>query len=213
MRTAPTDSFIWRDIETGLSGLVGALAVAIYDGDTPIIALTTTGVNEIDASGVYEATFASAPDTAGDYTLFASLDGTLSPDQVVTEVLTVTANAPFDPPSGNTYADATEFARILKITDPTPEQTAAMNRALIAASYEIDTEIDAVTPPPDLSSEQLALAQEVCLERANEHWAQAEAPFGLVGLGSEIGPAHTATDTWKRHAAKLAPLKQQWGLA
>jgi hypothetical protein len=111
------------------------------------------------------------------------------------------------------YADVSELARILKITSPTTEQTEAMLRALDAASLEIDTEIDAVTPPNTYIDEELALVQEVCLERANEHWAQAEAPFGLVGLGNEIGPAHTATDTWKRHAAKLAPLKEQWGLA
>jgi hypothetical protein len=51
------------------------------------------------------------------------------------------------------------------------------------------------------------------LERAVEHWRQQESPFGLIALGVDIPAERSATDSWNRHAAKLAPLKQQWGLA
>ena len=56
-------------------------------------------------------------------------------------------------------------------------------------------------------------SSQVNLERAVEHWRQQESPFGLVGLGPEMGSSFTARDSWERHAHKLAPLKDQWGLA
>jgi hypothetical protein len=212
MNARPTVPFTWTPIETGETGLVGTLAVGIYDGDTAIVALTTSGVNEIGSTGVYEADMALAPDDAGAYVLIASLDGSLDPDQVLTEVLLITSSAPFDTPSGNTYATRDELARILKIVNPNAEEQAAMDRVLLAAAGEIDSEID-FSGANDLTGWQIALASEVNLERAVEHWRQEESPFGLLGLGSEVGPTHTATDSWSRHANKLAPLKEQWGLA
>jgi hypothetical protein len=212
MNARPTVPFTWTPIETGETGLVGTLAVGIYDGDTAIIALTTSGVNEIGSTGVYEADMALAPDDAGAYVLIASLDGSLDPDQVLTEVLLITSSAPFDTPSGNTYATRDELARILKIVNPNADEQAAMDRVLLAAAGEIDSEID-FSGANDLTGWQIALASEVNLERAVEHWRQEESPFGLLGLGSEVGPTHTATDSWSRHANKLAPLKEQWGLA
>lgn len=106
-------------------------------------------------------------------------------------------------------ADTTELARILKITSPTPAQTAAMQRVLDAASGEVLAEIGADTT---LESWQQQLATEVCLERAVEHWQQQEIAFGLIGIGTEF-PTRIARDTWERHANKLAPLKESWGLA
>jgi hypothetical protein len=110
------------------------------------------------------------------------------------------------------YATVTELARILKIRAPSAEQTAAMNRVLMVATGEINSEID-LGDSGGLSGWQLALAQEVTLERAVEHWRQQESPFGLIALGVDIPAERSATDSWNRHAAKLAPLKQQWGLA
>ncbi len=105
------------------------------------------------------------------------------------------------------YADAAELAAILKV-NPTSNAD-ALDRVLLAAAGEINAE----TGRTDLAGWEIALATEVNLERAVEHWQQMKSPFGIVGLGVEIGPAHTATDTWNRHAAKLAPLKRSWGLA
>jgi hypothetical protein len=110
------------------------------------------------------------------------------------------------------YATVTELARILKIRQPTDEQTDAMERVLLTAAGEINAEIDLDTDE-GLSSWQLALAQEVNLERAVEHWRQQESPFGLLALGPEMEAARTARDSWERHALKLAPLKSRWGLA
>ena len=118
------------------------------------------------------------------------------------------------------YADADELARVLKIRNVTAAQQDAMERVLDVAAGEIDAEIgftlddDGLQESP-LAGWQLALVSEVNLERAVEHWRQQEAPFGLLGLGTEFGGGaeRTASDSWNRHANKLAPLKQSWGIA
>ncbi len=106
------------------------------------------------------------------------------------------------------YATVAELARILKIRTPTAEQTAAMTRVLSAAAQEINAELGRAQPfgdpPPNL-------VVEVNLERAVEHWSQGEIPFGIVGLG-DTGAVYTARDTWDRHAHKLSPLKESWGV-
>lgn len=110
------------------------------------------------------------------------------------------------------YAGTTELARVLHIRQATGEQGTAMQRVLDAASYEINDECNGSgtvffgTPYP-------ALAVEVCLERAVEHWQQQESAFGIVGLGGDAVPVTTARDSWGRHAHKLEPLKSTWGLA
>jgi hypothetical protein len=110
------------------------------------------------------------------------------------------------------YGTVDELFRILKIRTPSDDQTQAADRVLSAATGEIDSEIDL---PDDeaLSGWQVALATEVCLERAVEHWRQQESPFGLLGLDAVGAVAFASKDSWGRHAEKLAPLKQQWGLA
>ncbi len=110
------------------------------------------------------------------------------------------------------YATVSELARILKIRSPTDEQTDAMERVLLSAAGEINSEID-LADDAGLAGWQVALAAEVNLERAVEHWRQQESPFGLLALGPELGAERTARDSWERHALKLAPLKGQWGLA
>lgn len=113
----------------------------------------------------------------------------------------------------SSYGSVSELFRILKIRNPSEEQTTAAERVLLAAAGEINSEVD-LADDASLSSWQIALATEVCLERAVEHWRQQEAPFGLLPVGGELGGAErTARDTWDRHAHKLAPLKSQWGLA
>lgn len=110
------------------------------------------------------------------------------------------------------YATVTELARILKVRSPSAEQTVAMNRVLVAAAGEINAEID-LADDAGLEGWQLALAAEVNLERAVEHWRQQESPFGLLAVGVDVPAERTARDSWERHALKLAPLKSQWGLA
>lgn len=110
------------------------------------------------------------------------------------------------------YADATELARLLKVNETT--YATQLAEVLDAAAGEIDSELglfedDAVAMSEDW---QLALASQVNLERAQEHWHQRQISFGVLGLESEA-PVRLARDTWDRHAHKLAPLKESWGLA
>lgn len=110
------------------------------------------------------------------------------------------------------YATVSELARILKIRAPSDEQTDAMERVLLAAAGEINSEVD-LASDEGLSSWQLALAAEVNLERAVEHWRAQESPFGLLAIGVDVPAERTAQNSWNRHAEKLAPLKSQWGFA
>jgi hypothetical protein len=106
------------------------------------------------------------------------------------------------------YGTTAELGRILKITRPTPAQLTAMDRVLAAASGEVNAEIDRVDA---LAGWQIQLATEVTLERAVEHWQQQEVPYGI--WENAVGPVVVGRDTFDRHALKLAPLKQQWGMA
>jgi len=107
------------------------------------------------------------------------------------------------------YGTTAELARILSIRTPTADQTASMECVLLVATGEVLNEIGRT----DLAGWETALATEVVLERAAEHWNQLTSPFGFVGLGAETGPAVAARDSWDRHAFKLAPLKGSWGIA
>jgi hypothetical protein len=216
MNVAPGATFEWP-LEIGETGLVGTLSVAIDDGaGATVVAAATTGIIELDVGGTPTGTYVAsrtAPATGGEYLLLASTDGSFDPDTVVTEQLVVTANAPFDPPTGDTYATVDELARILKIRTPSIDQENAMARVLLTATGEIDAEIDRSVDDDDLAGWQLALVAEVALERAVEHWRQQESPFGIIGIGADLMPTRSARDTWDRHALKLAPIKTRWGLA
>jgi hypothetical protein len=110
------------------------------------------------------------------------------------------------------YAGTEELARVLKIRSASAEQGTALDLCIESAWYEINDEcfgdgtVAFGTPYP-------ALAVEVNLERAVEHWQQREAAFGIIGLGADIVPVTTARDSWGRHAHKLQPLKTVWGIA
>lgn len=105
------------------------------------------------------------------------------------------------------YATTSELAAILHVREN--DNLAALTRVLTAAAAEIDAELgrtSAFAEPP-------ALVVEVNLERAVEHWQQMKSPFGILGLGAESGPTLTARDSWQRHAHKLAPYRETFGLA
>ena len=110
------------------------------------------------------------------------------------------------------YASVDELARLLRVN--ATQRHNALMRALKAAAFEIDSEVGTadITGAATPYSNPPALVREVNLERAVEHWKQAETPFGIVGLG-DLQSVYTARDTWDRHAHKLAPLKASWGLA
>ncbi len=107
------------------------------------------------------------------------------------------------------YITVEELASVLQVNAAT--RRAALQRVIDCASYEIDQETGRTDA---LAGFELQLAAEVTLERSVEHWQQGKSPFGFLGLqGGETGGAFVSTDTWNRHAHKLAPLKQSWGLA
>lgn len=111
------------------------------------------------------------------------------------------------------YADTTELARILKIRTPSDEQEAALDRVLEAAAGEIDAWVDLAEDASLTEAWQIALLEQVNLERAAELWKLQEVQFGIVGLDSETGATHMSRDTFAKHAITLAPLKSQWGFA
>jgi hypothetical protein len=112
----------------------------------------------------------------------------------------------------SSFVSIDELFRVLKIRTPTPEQRAAGARVLSTAYVEILHEID-LPADVELTSAQRAIAAEVNLERAVEHWTQQEAPFGLVELTGIGSAERVARNSFERHAEKLAPLKAGWGIA
>jgi hypothetical protein len=212
MRARPgsTDQLL---VDWGATGATLGVRVLDNEGGTEIA--RQTGFVEFPAgSGIYYLDPFTFPETAGSYTLLYDDDGgTAALGHTAIEELTISSSYPDDVVSGDSYVDTDELFRVLQIRQPTADQITAGERCLVAASFEIDQEIDFEADADALGGGALALAREVCLERAVEHWRQGGAPFGLVGFGADSGAAFVARDTWDRHAFKLAPIKQQWGFA
>lgn len=181
---------------------------ATEDGSYTVIDTVSLGTPDVDPSDPAARSFTTVLGTTTDqWYRVVFLDAVLTtsePTQPVQNSFSAIIDA-------EPYAATAELARILKIRTPSIEQTAAMERVLSAAAGEINSEIGRTNS--DLSGWEASLAEEVNLERAVEHWEQGGAPFGIVGLGAALGATHTATDSWNRHANKLAPLKTSWGLA
>lgn len=88
--------------ETGLTGLVGSIAVEVIDNDGNItLGPTTANITEQGATGIYLWNAPAAP-AVGQYTLVWSTDGTFDPDTISTEELVVIAGSvapsPIPPP-------------------------------------------------------------------------------------------------------------------
>lgn len=110
------------------------------------------------------------------------------------------------------YGSVSELFRILKIRNPSAEQTVAAQRVLLASAATVNAEID-LAEGSTLSTPKMALATEVCLEYACDLWRMQEVQIGLVGIGSEVGATYVARDLWKKHAITLEYLKDQFGFA
>lgn len=88
--------------ETGITGLVGSIAVQVIDNDGGVtIGPTTADITEQGSTGIYIWNAAAAPPT-GQYTLVWSTDGSFDPDTISTEELVVVAGSvapsPIPPP-------------------------------------------------------------------------------------------------------------------
>lgn len=137
--------------------------------------------------------------------VFADTDGT-------TSVATSPVQNIDDDVAVVVYADVTELARILKIRTATAEQTAALTRCLRSAALEIAKELDLTSSLSGV--EELALAEQVNLDRAADVWHHTESRTGLTGiLGGDESIPMPGRYSWERYAQRLVPLKQQWGLA
>jgi hypothetical protein len=203
---APSESFeATAQFDTGLTGTLG---VRITDNEgATVLARTTAGIVEYPAgSGIYQVTL-TAPSTRGQYSLVWD-DGTnyALDELVITSSITGTV-------AGDTYATTDELFRILKIRTPTTEQQDAGDRVMLAAAEEIDSEID-LASTTDLSDRQLAIAAQVNLDRAADLWRHTESIPGVTGLLGDDGVVPVpGRYSWERYAQRLAPLKDQFGIA
>lgn len=201
-------------IDWGATGATIGMRVVDNAGATTVARVT--GFTEYPAgSGVYYRGGNTAPDTAGQYTLVFDDDGgTAAVGHVATDDLIVAYSSLPDPLTGPTYATADELFVALNIrATPTQAQEARAESLLLAATGEINSEIGLTAD--DLTDEQLAIAEQVCIERAVEHWHARPVGFAVVGLDTET-PVRLGSNSWERHANKLAPLKSGelgWGFA
>ncbi len=196
------------------TGLAGTVRFRLVDNDgtadDPIYGPSTAGIIEDPAgSGSYVFTGGVAPSTEAKYSRI--WDEGAATELVADEDMIVLSGVSSLIVAGDTYGNVDELARRLKINTPTDAQEDQMTLVLMMATGEINAEIDLAEDDDPLSGDNLAIAVEVCYQRAIEQWRAT--PFGLIGLDSDFGATHTARNTWERYALMLAPLKAQWGVA
>jgi hypothetical protein len=192
------DSIAWETVEIE--------EAATEDGSYSLIDTLTLSPVDADPTNPASRDFSTANGTADDqWYRVRFVDGDGNTSEYTEPIKNVQ-----DDTYAVAYATPTELARILKINTPSADQTTAMERVLTSAALEIDAELGRAGR---FSEPYPSLVVQVNLERAVEHWRQQESPFGLLGLGSEMGPSFASADSWKRHAQKLSPLKDSWGFA
>lgn len=116
------------------------------------------------------------------------------------------------------YGTTDELFRVLKVRTPTADQTAAAERCLNTATVEIDSELDRPSTAAAFTTEQEDLVTSVAIDRAADLWRHTESAPGILGVVEEAPISDSvrygyARYSWERYAQRLAPLKQQWGLA
>jgi hypothetical protein len=104
------------------------------------------------------------------------------------------------------YATVDELAAALRVR-VTAENTAGLQACLDAAALEIDHTVDALAAidPAD------PLANRVNILRGVEWFKANDAAFGVIGY-DDTGALQAPRNGFRRHAATLIPLKQQWGI-
>ena len=107
------------------------------------------------------------------------------------------------------YATVEELAAALRVA-LTDTNTPAMQACLDAAAEEIDHSIDRFEEDPVPQDDPLA--NRVNLLRGVEWWKSNDAAFGVIGF-DDAGSLQAPRDGFRRHAATLKPLKQQYGVA
>lgn len=145
--------------------------------------------------------FTTEAATVGDWHRIVWIDGNADPSEPTVAVQLI------DPSTIKVWGTRTELAGLLKVSETGNE--GPLDRVLLVASGEIAHEVG--DQPLDAFGQ--ALATEVALERAAEHWAQLKSPFGFVGLSVDGSAFIAARDSFERHAYKLARIKNDWGIA
>lgn len=166
-----------------------------------VVALTPDADPASPAARSFTTELGTAPDQWYQI-IFA--DGTGDVSQATGPIQNLSATVPLDVEA---FATGQELASIIHVNYSS--NVDALNRVLVAAAGEIVSE----TGRNDFSGWELDLVAQVNLARAEELWKQMKAPWGIIGLDSEVGPTRLARDTFGRHAHTLAPLKAQWGIA
>jgi len=194
------DSVPWTDAQIN--------EAPAFDGPWTIIDTITFVVPDADPSDPQERSFTTPNGTAPDlwYTV-TFLDGASGASTATTPVQNTT--------SGSTpYATVDDLFRVLKVRGGgTEDQIEAAQGDLDTATLEINAEIDRPASASPLTSEELELVKGVCIDRAADLWRHRESVPGVLGGLDDVAQPTTGRYSWERYAQRLAPLKQQWGLA
>jgi hypothetical protein len=107
------------------------------------------------------------------------------------------------------YCTIDQLAQAVRV-QITTANTPLLTACIDAAATEIDHYVNRLAtnpiPPGD------ALAERVNVIRGLEWFKSNDAAFGVIGF-EETGALRAPRDSFRRHAAELIPLKEQWGLA
>jgi hypothetical protein len=106
------------------------------------------------------------------------------------------------------YATVEELAGALRIR-LTAENTPGLQACLDAAAEEIDHTVAALDGQDPATASKLA--NRVNILRGVEWWKANDAAFGVIGY-DDTGALQAPRNGFRRHAASLIPLKQQWGI-
>ena len=109
------------------------------------------------------------------------------------------------------FTTTDELFRVLRITRPTDDQTAAAERVILVAAQEIMDEIDLSSL--ELTAGDVAVCESVNLDRAADLWRHTESAPGVLGVVDELQVTTPGRYSWGRYAARLSVVKDQWGIA
>ncbi len=109
------------------------------------------------------------------------------------------------------FATATELFRVLKVRQPSQDQTDAADGYLLTAAVEIMSEIDLTDM--ELSEGEVAVCKSVNLDRAADLWRHTESAPGILGIVDESVAAPPGRYSWARYRARLSVVKVKWGIA
>ncbi len=109
------------------------------------------------------------------------------------------------------FTDATELFRVLRVRQPSQDQTDAANRVILVAAQEIMSEIDLSSL--ELTAGDVAVCQSVNLDRAADLWRHTESAPGVLGVVDEFASSTPGRYSWGRYAARLSVVKDRWGIA